>query len=165
MNTLLTEIVNASESRYMSREEQGRLMAYAETLPQRFRASAAVEQAEDEIVSTVIEKLKQAYPNFGKHHDQAWEKGTRDLQLVLRHVTQAMVLDDVQSLNERLLYWFRTILMGVNITPQFIRDSFTMLREACRDRVAAEDFALLDPALLNTIEVLSDIPEPYTPAV
>jgi hypothetical protein len=154
-----------AEGRYLNREEQQKLLGFANALPQRFKASAAIEQKEDAIVRAVVDELKQRYPNFPKYHDQGWAKCYRDVQLVLRYNVQAMIFDDMKLLEDKLLFWLRTILAASNFTPQLVRDTYTLLRDNCRSQVPGDAFSLLEAYLQRNIDVISDFPEPANPAV
>ena len=165
MNGKLQELITSTDGRYFTLDEQKRILAFTTTLPQRFAAAAAVQQAEEAIVRRVVDQMRLAYPNLERFHESGWDKTNRDVQLALRYIAQAMVLDDIEGLKDRLLYWFRTILKSVSLTPGSIRDAYTWLREACRERLPADAFALMLPALDITIEILSDFPEPHVAAV
>lgn len=165
MNTELWELVNASDGRYFTSDEEAKVLKFAQTLPARFQAAAKVKAAEEPIVKSVIERMKQLYPNMARYHAAGWEKAHRDVQLVLRYNVQAMVCNDLQALEDKLLFWLRTILKSVNLTPKFIADTYVLLTQSCRDALPAEAFQLLEPALSRTLSVLSDVPEPHTAAV
>jgi len=165
MYSQLMKTLNASDGRYLTREEQEHVLAYCQSMPKRLQASAMVEQKELEIVHTVIEAMKRRYANFANLHDRAWEKGQRDVQLVLRYNVQGMIMDDFDMASDKLLFWFRTIVASTNMTPQFVRETYTFLREACKQKLPADIYSLLAPHLERTIEVMSDFPEPHRPAV
>lgn len=165
MNERLRSIISDSDGRYLTKEEMKEILAWTTSLPARFKAAANVEEKELAIARWVIDDLKRRYPNFTKYHYQGWEKGSRDLQLTLRAAAQAMILNDITNLEDKVLFWFRTILSGVDLTPKFVSESFTLLRDACKQQLAAESFTLLEPYLTRMIEVLADIPEPAVPAV
>lgn len=165
MNRRMKQIINGSDSRYLNKEEMKEILGYTTSLPARFKASGNVEKLETEIVGWVIEQLKPRYPNMEKFHPRGWERGARDILLTLRYAVQAMILDDVSVLEDKLLFWFRTMLSGVDLTPKFIRDTYELLTESCRDRLAPETFTLLEPMLERITEVLSDIPEPVVASI
>ncbi|MFN4258788.1 MAG: hypothetical protein ACK4RK_05790 [Gemmataceae bacterium] len=165
MYSCLLKIINPTDGRYLTPVEQNQVLAYAKSVPSRLLAARHVEQKEEEIINTVLERMKPRYPNFTGQHDRAWEKGFRDMQLVLRYIVQGMLLDDLDAASEKLLFWFRTIVASVGMTPQFMRDHYHTLRDVCQQRLPAESFALLEPHLNRAAEVLSDFPEPYRPAV
>jgi hypothetical protein len=160
MNPMLQDIIHESESRYLTKDEMQKVVAFTTSLPARFKAASAVEQKEEAIVRGVVEQIKRRYPNFERYHPSAWEKSFRDIQLSLRYTVQAMVWDDPNSQADRLLHWLATIFMSFGFTPQFNRDTYTFLREAVRQNVPAEAFSLLESFLETNIEILGSIPEP-----
>jgi hypothetical protein len=159
------KILNACDSRYLNKEETDALLAYTNSVPKRLAAAKAVEQKEREAVQWTLDELKKKYPNFAGQHDRGWEKGFRDMQLVTRYLVQGMLMDDLDVASEKLLYWMRTITACFGLTQQFHRDSYTLLRDAFKARLPADAYALMAPHFERTIEVLTDIPEPYKPAV
>lgn len=165
MNSWLMRVIEESDSRYLTREEQKKILAYTSTLPQRLQAANVVEQKEEAIVRATIDQMRRRYPRFEKLHGNAWDKAFRDIQLVVRYTAQAMVCDDPSLLTDKALYWLKTILASFGFTPQFNRDTYTFLRDNMRQQLPADVFALLEPCLSVTIEVLSDFPEPAVAAV
>jgi hypothetical protein len=165
MYSRILKIINASDGRYLTPAEQEQVLAYVHSVPKRLQAARTVEHKETEIVQRVVEQMKARYPTFMRLHDRAWEKGFRDIQLVLRYVVQAMLVDDTAMPAEKLYVWFRSIAAAVGMTPQFMRDAYSLLGEACRQGLPAESFGLMEPYLRDATEVLSDFPEPYRPAV
>jgi hypothetical protein len=165
MNSRLQKLALASEGRYFAPAERQEALAFATTLPARFQVSDEIEHHESAIVQSVIEEMQKRYPNFAKQHEQAWAKAFRDLVLVLRFDVQAMVCDEIRWLDEKVLFWLRTMLVAGNFTPKFNHDCFTLLREQVQLRVSPDAFAWMKPFLDRNVEVLSDIPEPAAPAV
>lgn len=165
MNRRIKQIVNGSDSRFLTKDEMRDILNYTNSLPARFKAATQAEQQEAEIIRWVIDQLRPRYPNMEKFHLRGWERGYRDVQLTFRYIVQAMVLDEVRVLEDKLLFWLRTILAGVDLTPQFIRDTYVLLTESCEARLSPESFELLAPFLHRTTEVLADIPEPAVASV
>jgi hypothetical protein len=164
MTTRLNKLATAADGRYLSPEERRQVLDYTGSLPRRLDASDAIEQKEEAVLRSVVEEMQKKYPNFAKYHDQGWARQFRDMQLVLRSVVQAMIIDDVNQLDDRILFWMRTMFAANNYTPGFVRDCFTRLRDRLGDQ-AGDHFNLLKPGLDHSVEVLSNFPEPATPAV
>jgi hypothetical protein len=165
MTPRLARMLTAAGGRYPTPDERQALLDFAESLPRRVKAAELVEQTESAVVRGVIEEMQRRYPNFARYHEQGWDKVGRDLELVVRHDAQAVLADDPELLDEKVLVWLRTVLAALNITSGFVRDAFTLLRDGFRAALPAEAFGLLEPALTRNIEVTSDFPEPATPAV
>jgi hypothetical protein len=165
MNSRIQKLFNAADSRYLNAEEQTVILEYAASLQARFRTAAAVEAKEQAAVKYCIDEMRKRYPNFDKFHEQAWGKAFRDVQLTVRYCVQAMLLDDVGVLDDKLLVWLKTILASFNFTPQFNRDTYMLLKDGFRRLLPPEDFRMMEPYLNRNIETLSDFPEPAVPAV
>ncbi|MBL8794011.1 MAG: hypothetical protein JNM56_08900 [Planctomycetia bacterium] len=165
MYSRLMKTVNRTDNLYLTPEEQNELLDYARSLPRRFEAARLIEAREQTIVAQCYERLRDLYPQFEHYHKDGWDKGYRDTQLVLRYNVQAMLMDDPDIAVDKLFGWLRTLLAGLDLTPQLVRDTFTCLRDACAAQLPAEAQALLEPHLNRTIEVLADFPEPALAAV
>jgi hypothetical protein len=159
MNLQIQSLSRAAEGRYFRPEERQALLTRATTLPNRFQAADEVQEREDAIVQAVMEAMQQRFPESSALKGPAFAKTQNDIQLVLRFNVQAMVLDDMCWLDEKVLFWLRTILAAGSFTPQFSRDCFTQLRMQVEKNISPESMALLQPYLNRNIEVLSDIPE------
>ncbi len=165
MNTQITQLLISSDSRYLTADEREMVLNYTNGFPERFRILAAIEENEDVAVRFCIENTRKRYPNFDKYHTNAWAKAYRDVQLTTRYMAQALVLDDMSILEEKLLYWLRTILAGLNFTPEFNRDTYTYLKQGFRQSLPPDVFNAFEPYLDRTIDIMSDFPPPATPAV
>ncbi|MBL8800187.1 MAG: hypothetical protein JNM56_40265 [Planctomycetia bacterium] len=161
----MMQLINATDSRYLTAAEQEQVLALCAAMPKRLQAAKLVEQHETELVNLALTEMKKRYTNFANLHDRAWEKGFRDMQLVLRYNVQGMLMDDLEMAADKLLYWLRTMVASAGMTPRFMRDTYTFLRDACRQKLPADAYQLLEPHLNRTIEVLADIPEPHKAAV
>jgi hypothetical protein len=157
--------LDALRDRFPTPAERDRLTTYAEGIAARVLAAREVEQIKSACVEDCMSQMRRMYPNIPRYHAAGFDKGTRDNTLLLEYMAKCMVLDDVKFLDEQVLTWVRTLFKSFNFTPKFMRDNFTLLREAVRNRAKPRTFALLEPLLNHTIEYLSDIPEPVRPEV
>lgn len=165
MNNRIRKLILQSDSRYLSAEEKGDIATYMQDFQKRMDVTGLIEEAEDSAVRFCIDNTRKRYPNFDKYHDKAWAKAFRDVQLTTRFATQAMMLGEISLLEDKLLYWLKTILAGLNFTPEFNRDTYTFLKEGFRQSLPPEAFTELEPYLSRTIDIMSNFPAPATPAV
>ncbi len=165
MNNEMRSLFLESEGRYLTEDERKKIADYIEGFQARLAYAALIEEAEDGAVRFCIDNTRKRYPNFDKYHEKAWAKAFRDVQLTTRYAAQAMVLGDKKLLQEKLLHWLKTILAGLNFTPEFNRDTYTFLTEGFRQALPPDAFAEFEPYLALVIEILSDFPQPATPAV
>ncbi len=165
MNNRIQQMILDSDNRYLSEEEREEIKTYMQAFQKRLDVLALIEDKEDEAVRFCIENTRKRYPNFDKYHATAWGKAFRDVQLTTRYMAQAMLLDEMQMLEDKLLFWLRTILSGLNFTPEFNRDTYTYLKQGFRQSLPPEAFNEFEPFLNRAISILSDFPMPATPAV
>ncbi|QDV04613.1 Phycobilisome protein [Planctomycetes bacterium Poly30] len=165
MNSPILKLVYESENRYLTTEECRSISSYAASIPSRLAIASEVEKVETAAVRDFMDRVQKKYPRVDKFHEQAREKGERDGALTVRVITQSMVLNDMSYLDERLLFWFRTIQSSFGFTPTFIRDSYTFLKQSFLERLSMDAAKALTPYFDRVIEVLSDFPEPATPRV
>ena len=165
MNNRISEILVGSDSRYLTEDERKEVLDYVKGFDDRFRVMALIEANEDAAVRFCIENTRKRYPNFDKYHGSAWAKAFRDVQLTTRYMAQAMMLDEMSILEDKLLFWLRTILAGLNFTPEFNRDTYTYLKQGFRQSLPPDAFTVFEPFMNRTIEIMSDFPAPATPAV
>jgi hypothetical protein len=165
MNSDIRTIFLDSEGRYLSTDEKSKIQDFISGFTQRLKIAEMIEEAEDGAVRFCIDNTRKRYPNFDKYHDKAWAKAFRDVQLTTRYATQAMLLDEPKILRDKLLYWLRTILAGLNFTPEFNRDTYTYLTEGFRQGLPPDAFSQFEPYLALVVDIMSSFPEPATPAV
>ena len=165
MNSDIRTIFYESEGRYLSTDEKAKIVDYMPAFQKRMKIAEMIEEAEDSAVRFCIDNTRKRYPNFDKYHDKAWAKAFRDVQLTTRYATQAMLLDEPKILRDKLLYWLRTILAGLNFTPEFNRDTYTYLTEGFRQSLPPDAFGEFEPFLSLVIDIMSSFPDPAVPAV
>lgn len=165
MTSRLSKLLTAADGRYLTPDERAMFEAYAASVSRRLGIGERVEAEEHAVLTAVIDEMQRKYPNFAQQHDQGWARCFRDLQLTLRQDVLSMQIDDLPGLDDRLLFWLRTMFAASNLTPQFCRDLFTLLRDRMRERLGSEEFDLLAPYLDRNVAVMADFPEPLTPAV
>jgi hypothetical protein len=165
VNTPIDLTLRNSEGRYLTADEKRSLLDFAAALPDRLRAAEEVERHEDAAIRQTLDEIRRRFPGFETAHDQAFAKGYRDLQLLVRFDVQAMIAGDATLLDDKVLYWHRAILSASNMTPKFVRQTYTLLRDQFEERLSAEAFAALRPYFDRNVSVLSDFPEPTVAAV
>lgn len=151
--------------RYPTDAEETAVLEWAASAPRRLQAANLIAQKEQQIVHEAIEYMKPRYPRFGAQHERAYEKGERDLQLVLRYAVQGMVLDDADMPQEKLFVWYGTIIRSLGLTPEFTRDSCQAVVQGCRRHLPSETFAVAEPYLERMAADVPNYPAPMKPAV
>jgi hypothetical protein len=155
----------STAGRYPTEAEERTVLAWAQSLPERLRAVNQIAQKEADIVRETIEEMKPRYPRFGPQHERAYEKGARDMQLLLRYAAQTMVVDDADMAPDKLYVWYGTIVRSLGITPQFMKDACETMVEACRRNLNPDVFHVAEPYLNRMAADVPAYPEPMKPAV
>lgn len=156
----IDKIITACENRYLSAEEEQQIHTALAEMPLRLAAVREMEANEPAATKKCASTLKKRFKRFPQFHDMAWDKTERDAALVSRLVAQAVLLGDPDHLNDKGLYWFRTVIRSFGITPEFVRVAYGTLMETYETLMSEECFALCGPYLQQVVDVLSDIPEP-----
>src|SRR2546423_8462937 len=164
MNAMVRQTLREADGRYFTPDERQRLLTAAAELPRRLAAAEQVEAKEDGVLRAALGEMRRRHPRYETYHDAAWANLYRDAQRVVRAAVQAMVVEDPALLDDKVLYWLRAVLAAANVTPAFVRDVYTLIRDGFRKELPDETFALLEPYLGRAAEVLSDFPEPGAPA-
>ena len=151
--------------RYPTAEEASECLAWGESLPERLRSSNLLAAKEADIVREAIEEMKPKYPRFGAQHDRAYEKGARDLGLLLRYAVQGMIVDDAEMPKEKLFVWYGTIIRSLGLTPQYAKEACQAVYDAARRHIAPDAFNVAEPYLARMVDDVSAFPEPMKPAV
>jgi hypothetical protein len=160
MNPPLSTILHQADGRYLTAEERDAVLAYARELPAAVHAGEEVAGEEHAIVDAVVAELRELFARFDRLFPNAWDQFAGQLRLVLRADVRAMLTGDQRVLEDKALFYLRSILAAYGVTPEFAREAFTRLRDRCQDRVGDEAFARLAPYLERNIQVLADFPEP-----
>jgi hypothetical protein len=160
MNPPPTTIFRQSDGRYLSPEERDAVLAYARELPAAVSAGQDVEAHEGAVIAAAVAEMRDQFPRFDRLFTDAWDRLAADLRLVLRADVRAMLTGDLKVLEDKALFYLRSILAAYNVTPQFAREAFSRLRDRCRDKFSTETFARMEPFLERNVQVLADFPEP-----
>ncbi|MBY0526794.1 MAG: hypothetical protein K2R98_25605 [Gemmataceae bacterium] len=165
MYSLIMKTLNGIDSRYPTREEEQLVLGWAESLPRRLQAAQTVQQTETAIIAASIEEMKRRWPRFQPLHDRGWEKSQRDMQLCLRYSVQAMLVEDADMPRDKLFIWLGTVVKAMGMTTQFVRDSYTILKDQCRKQLPADAYRMMETYLDRLIQDMTCFLEPSRPAV
>jgi hypothetical protein len=129
---------------------------YMQSLPERIKAYRILRDHEVEILQAAAQKLKLQF----RHTSQPiLERCLRHGMLVLQHCAMAMLMNDEQYLEERLLGWLRES-SRLHATAEIDQLLYPYLRERLRQILSTRHVDLLEPflklamtALLNPLEL------------
>ncbi len=155
MSSLLTDIMTASEGRYLTTQEAETLRDYVRGFEARLAAASEVEDKEQTVCERATRAIMSGYPDYEQNHPGAYEKSVRDMALVLRYCTQALVVGSKDRLDQSLLIWFSTILRGLGFTQAFIQDTYGALEEALQAELSTTTFQAIAPYVAHARSVLA----------
>ncbi len=157
---MLSRIVLRYRTPYPTAQERLEIEGYLATTKARRAAHDEVRQVVVAAIDQVIARMRAAYPQFAKFHGNGFEKGHRDLVLLTNMATNAMFLGEHDTLDEMFTEWYRTVLKAVHISPQFMKDTFTVWLEELKNFLSEEAFSLLRPHAEHLANYLAQIPVP-----
>lgn len=154
MNQEIEAMLCDAEGRYLEATEQSLLIDYANSLEDRLRTMRALQQHEATIVEATMEALFKEFPEMKTNHVDAHKKGLRDLTLVLRYNSMAMVRDSMEFLEQKLLHWFRTIIEAFDMSKPLVY-AYDQLEAQTQHLLSEEDFEFIAPYLARTKTILA----------
>jgi hypothetical protein len=152
--SILDEARRADPGSFLPEEKLRELEKVDHLMAARVRAARSAEQFEQPILRQVIEPILKKF-DFSKanaHRDKCY----RDVGLVYRYCVFAMLSDDMKMLEDKLLFWLRTILQSQNFPQgnESIRATYTLLLREAERQIPPEHFRLLDPYLARAAAIL-----------
>lgn len=160
MNSELQTMMTACEGRYPTRAEQAMLRDWAARLEGRLAAVAEIQSREDAIVGQAVDEVLRAYPDLEKRIKDARRSCMRDVSLVLRYNSLALLRGDPQWLEDSLLTWMATVLRGVGFARAFVSDTYTILTRSAARELSPPVMEQLRPFLDLTVVALAGKQEP-----
>jgi len=176
----LAAIFRAAESRQLTEQE---LEEYYRVLPNELpRATAAreIKAIETRTVQTVINEIFALYP-FEEHHTAATGKCARDVRYVSAYATLAMLMNDPQWFEDKLLLWMKTIIQAFEFPEQThkpkvsfnlnsnnsnqlgqyrphqrsIFDTYVRLKQQYHRTLSPTSYELIAPYLQKSVDILA----------
>ncbi|MEO1623259.1 MAG: phycobilisome protein [Cyanobacteria bacterium J06632_3] len=144
LNTLAQE----ADGRFATDAELMFLQNYLRTARLRFSAYQKIQAAESKIIQQVQEKLEAMDPSMVLKMPKAdmSHKWRRDSSWALRYSAQALLIDDQDSLQERLLYWFQTMMRAFKVERSY-NATYIVMQDIVKQYLSAEETELFIPIL------------------
>lgn len=147
MLTDIRALVQATDGRYASDDELLFLQRYGETAKLRIQTYQKIQTKEQQIVAEVLQRLNAEHPELlrwgGQDLTPKWQ---RDTVRVLRYGAAALLLDDIETLKEDMLVWFRSI-MGAFYTQDSCNQTYTAMQGVIIQHLTPEELRLFWPIL------------------
>lgn len=158
MLSQIQALLRETEGRYATDAELQFLEAYSKAFPDRLRAYQNLRKQERALIQQTYNQLRHEHPGlFPAGQPEAVRKWQRDTIWVLRASGVAMLLDDVDSLRDRLMLWFQTIMRAFGVQKTCFL-TYATLKKLAPQLLGPEDGALLAEVMEINRE-LFDLPD------
>ena len=154
MDSALMKVFDDVQHEYPNADQVAHIRTLAASVPLRVEAAQAFHALEDVVADATVSQLRTRFPDFEKTHPNGWQKGLDDFAMVSRTCIQAMLLDDMESLDEKLLYWFRDIVEQVKLPKTMIRQCHELFHKEYQKRSDPSHYQLLEPFLTRSIDLV-----------
>lgn len=153
------------DNRYPTAKERSDLQSYLATARARRSALEEVRRSAVKVTDNLMAAIRRMYPQFAKHRPQGFDKGHRDMVLLTHMTANAMFLGETDTIDDQFTHWYKTILKGVHLTPQFLTDTYAMWLDSLERNLSPDTFALIRPVAQHLAAALTDLPVPATDEV
>lgn len=154
MNEAVVDILREAMSRRITDEETAKLRALVPGEERRFDIAEALQKNETRIANDGVKKFLDQYPDFVNKHDSARAKCLRDKTFYVRSLASAIILGDVELLEQEMKVYYVADLAQVKITPTEVADSFAHIGEAVQKYLAADHASEVMRFINYTIDVM-----------
>jgi len=154
MHDLLKQISADTPGRYLTEVELKQLEVDPYLRP-RVAAARLAREKEPIVLDKTLNVILRRY-EFEKKHGYGREKCYRDVGSVYQWCVFAMLCDDVSLLENKLLFWMRTVIQAFGFPGgnNSIRDTYSLLRKEMNKRVGGNEAELLDPFFASCERIL-----------
>lgn len=155
MLSQLKKLSDDTDGRYATDDELQFLDGYAHSFYVRVQTYQRLQIAEAMIVQQVLSKVRKLDPaSFQRDHAEM--KWKRDTIRVLRYSAIALLLDDPNTLRERLLYWFRIIMKAFG-TEKNCAITYQVMQEVVQQYLTPTQANLFCPILALNRQILGGV--------
>jgi len=136
-----------TDGRYASDEELRFIADYLQSYGVRLQTYQRLQQLEMTIVQEVYQKVWAIDPNlFMSGTEDVSSKWERDTIRVLRYSAVAMLLNDTDTLCEKLLYWMQTIMKAFG-AQQSCKVTYEEMQKVVKNHLSADQASVFGPVL------------------
>lgn len=139
----IQELINQAQDRYLASDELGLMESYVSSLPDRLKLYKLIRDREIDILQSVADQVPSELPNVTV---EDLELGIKNLVLVLRYSSMAMLLNDENFLKERLLSWLEGI-MSMRDLRRLNDTLYKLLNQILKQQFSPSQLALIQPLI------------------
>jgi hypothetical protein len=139
----IQELINQAQDRYLVSDELGLMESYISSLPDRLKLYKLIRDREIDILQAVADQVSTELPNVT---DEELESGVKNLILVLRYSSMAMLLNDENFLKQRLLNWLEGI-MSMRDMRRLNEALYKLLNQGLKKQFSPAQLTLIQPLI------------------
>jgi hypothetical protein len=132
---------DAAENRYLQQDELDVLTNYVESLPDRIDTYRCLRDREVNIMQTVADQLEVQFPKESQH---MLERCLKNALLVMRYASMAMLQNDPEILDQKLITWLSETNAVYN-TQAIDAALYPMLNQQLAATLTASQLELIRP--------------------
>lgn len=147
MLSQLQRLSTEADGRYATDEELQFMAEYAQSFSLRLSTYAKIQIAEAAIIQQVQAKMRSLDPKlFFSAQEDVSAKWKRDTIRVLRYSAVTMLLNDVDLLRDRLLYWMQTVMKAFG-AQRSCSVTYEVMQEVVAQHLSPAEAKLFCPVL------------------
>ncbi len=139
----IQELISQAQDRYLIADELDIMESYISSLPDRLKLYKLIRDREINILQEVADQVPKEIPNVTV---EDLEMGIKNLILVLRYCSMAMLLNDENFLKQRLLNWLEGI-MSMRDMRRLNETLYKLLNQGLRQRFSPTQLAMFQPLI------------------
>ncbi len=143
MTPKIQELISQAQDRYLASDELGLMESYVSSLPDRLKLYKQIRDREINILQAVADQVQTELPSVT---DEELETGIKNLILVMRYSSMAMLLNDENFLKQRLLNWLEGI-MSMRDMRRLNETLYKLLNQGLRQQLNPAQLALIQPLI------------------
>jgi len=157
MLSQLQKLSCETDGRYATDEELEFVSEFGRSFYLRVQTYQQLQAMETVIVQQVLTKMQFLDPALLHHHNaDVTAKWQRDTIRVLRYSAIAMLLNDPDSLRDRLLFWFRTIMKAFG-AERCCNVTYAVMQDVVKQHLTASQASLFCPILEMNRQILGAV--------
>ena len=156
MLSQLNQLYTQTDGRYATDSELLFLERYLKTIQLRFSAYQKIQAAEAQIIQQVHAQLRAMDPGLLRQGPtDLTAKWKQDTLRSLRYAALALLIDDPETLRERMLLWFQSIMRAFG-AEQSCNATYTIMQDVVKQFLSPAEAELFCPILELTRSLLGE---------
>lgn len=141
LNQALEQNIVEADGRYLDTQELSVFEQYVQSYEARLQAYQNISESSDTIVLQALRKLARLHPTLIQKHGQ---RCRYDMSEVLRYTALAVLRDDPEFFQNKIIFWLDTVLRAHKKQAQCI-SAYQYLQEAISEALPANQTEMVRP--------------------